>query len=445
MVNTYPVAYRGPQSGGGGSQVPNSVQKYFQPSGQKVPTPANSNFRIPRNAANDNLPQFRRPPAAAKVPFGFTKKALRFLPYVGTAIAIAELYQWANRQENEPNDYLAPGFYVRSDCGRPEHKIFTTAWSYACAASFQSPTEIPNASDFPNALSVGYSTWEEIVLPPPAINPYKYQKSKGYFRTSAGSPLPGTDFYAGAQGRPAIWTPVYVQPGFYPAANPDAIPIGQPMATPRPIPYRAIPHRQPSGFPQAPSWGYDDPSAPEESSNPGAGPTVTVEPGKVTHSAPRHRYKRPNKREKEVKLNATIKGVLGGGVEQIISALTESNDAINAIYDALPDKYKVQMWVVNRAPYDKYYFRNYSDGVYRGREKYGTANRYHREVRNLVKPQDKLRQIYKHLDKIDFQKAIQNLVMNEVEDRIIGKLSQGASGLNKHLNKGAGIQVGPAL
>lgn len=443
MVNSYPVAYRTPQaanSGGQGFQMPSSVEKYFRPATPKT-QPANDNFRAPPPAANDNLSQWRYKPG--KVPFGFTRKALRYLPYAGLAFAayeFVEIYRAMKGTEPSKN-YQFPGYYLAADCGRRPDLIGASSWAYACAATLLENHTGPGApaTSFPNSATIGYIIWNERQV---NSNTWAYQKALGYAPLPGATRVPNNFNGYPVPGKPPVYVPVVAPtPNYYPAANPEMLPIGQPAPTPAPIPFPAIPHRNPTGYPQSPAWGNDDPVIVIE--NPGAAPTKEITVDGVKTTRPRHEYRPPRKNEKERKVNATVKGNLGVGVERIISGLTESNDAINAIYDALPDEYKVQMWVVNKAPYDKYWFVGWKDHKFYSR--YGNANRYHKEVRNKVKPQEKLRQIYKNFEHLDIAKALQNLVINEIQDQAIGRLSRGASGINKHLNRGFGIQIGPAL
>ena len=58
---------------------------------------------------------------------------------------------------------------------------------------------------------------------------------------------------------------------------------------------------------------------------------------------------------------------------------------------------------------------------------------------------DKARLLWKHADQIDFNKAFDNLVVNELEDRFIGTLGKGAAKLSAKTGRPVGLQTGPAL
>jgi hypothetical protein len=90
-----------------------------------------------------------------------------------------------------------------------------------------------------------------------------------------------------------------------------------------------------------------------------------------------------------------------------ISIVTESLDVTNALYDALPDEFKPK-------------FRENQVG--------------------------KLKTLYRHLDKVDIAQAIQNLLINNAEDAILGRLGKGAGQLNEFdAPSGFGRTIGPAI
>ena len=53
--------------------------------------------------------------------------------------------------------------------------------------------------------------------------------------------------------------------------------------------------------------------------------------------------------------------------------------------------------------------------------------------------------VWKHRDELDWNKAWENLVLNEVEDRVIGKLAKGGKVLAQKTGRNAGFTIGPAL
>lgn len=415
MVNTYPRPNGGLP---GGSQTPAPYQP-ARPSGG-TPKPANDNWRLP---ANDNEPPLGKPPAPERlprnrVPRGFTRRALRFLPYLGAAFTAYEFYRmYAGGQPH----WDTTGYNVVNDCHRSGGSIaFAELQYYDCAASFLSTGQEEGVLH--GTIKYGFGIFR---LKAPEFN--KWEKVIGYEKPS-NKPLPPPPEYV--PGKAPQWVaPPPPAPGFYPAADPDAIPIGKPAPAPRPIPHDAIPHRAPSGFPQGSVWGNSVPGT--NLPNPGSAPTTTVEvgsgaePGSVTQSRPGHEYRPPRAREKERKFAATVTNVLGPTVERIISGVTEAADFVDALYDALPQADKVHFWYKKPGWKQSHYV-----------------------VKNSLTPQQKAAQLYKVIGKQSgqwFSDALQNLVMNEIEDRVIGRISRGASGLNREVGRDIGIQVGPAL
>lgn len=93
-------------------------------------------------------------------------------------------------------------------------------------------------------------------------------------------------------------------------------------------------------------------------------------------------------------------------------AATEGIDAVDAIWDALPDKVKKQTPKSGRA----------RKGAFIGE---GTA---------YSTPIDKALHLWKHLQSLDLSKAAMNLLMNHYVDKIIGTMSaKGADKLRKQL------------
>lgn len=121
-------------------------------------------------------------------------------------------------------------------------------------------------------------------------------------------------------------------------------------------------------------------------------PGIAYEIGKGWDRAPRaHHRRRPPRRTKEVKTKLAKFAELIGNV---LGGWTEANDFMNALHKALPDELQVKTY-------------------YRGQR---------------VKPgwKDVWNAVYQHFDKIDWKKAAYEVGMNQLEDMLIGKLSQGA-------------------
>lgn len=85
---------------------------------------------------------------------------------------------------------------------------------------------------------------------------------------------------------------------------------------------------------------------------------------------------------------------------RLFDVISEGGDAIGAVYDALPKDI--------RKKWDKKQTRASKFSENWGQFGFGGADY-------------KLKALYYNWDKVDLPKAIQNLVSNEIEDRIIGK------------------------
>lgn len=185
------------------------------------------------------------------------------------------------------------------------------------------------------------------------------------------------------------------EPGFDRTVDPLETPIQSPVVDPVPIPYPLIPGRQPNPW-RSPTEqtqrGYD--LAPRASDYPLPGPNVR--PGQAVKRP-------PGKKEKESKLllGPHPASVIG----RAISAVSEFGDFIDSLHKALPRKYRSKR---------------------RGRYWEGQA-------------------VYRHLDKVDWAKAIKNLIENEAEDRFFGSIGRLNAKANRARNATGGTALGPAL
>lgn len=218
---------------------------------------------------------------------------------------------------------------------------------------------------------------------------------------------------------PFAFTPPAVAP--IPAIWPEATPILGFGPFPLAIPYAAIPGVASSNWPQGRSVSYATP--PASAGLPSPFPDVTFGPpgsGPPQISPPTHAWQPPGPGVKERKAraaNSTVAAIFAG-----ISAVTETRDAINAVYDALPKSVRNKAW-----------------GKYAPKGQVGVIP----EVPTAIKAA----LIYRHADKLDVKQAIINLALNHVEDSVIGSLSQGAQ---RNLNaagyhRPVGIGAGPAI
>lgn len=175
-------------------------------------------------------------------------------------------------------------------------------------------------------------------------------------------------------------------------------------------------------------------------------PTFEVTPSGVgvSHSKP-HRPRRPGPRTREKKM-----AIYGRGVAlALLNVTSEAEDFIDAIWKALPFKYRYdrlreQMGEVeyNRMLYDRIKYQNNHPGANR-RELRSAQGKF--GAPEKVTPQQKLKDIYNHHEHIDWQKAVDNLVKNELTDRFFGKIGQTAGRASRAARMSHGVQLGPTF
>lgn len=226
-------------------------------------------------------------------------------------------------------------------------------------------------------------------------------------------------------------------PGVNPAPLPDltpidpfSAPIGVPMSTPRPVPYWAIPGLRPNPMRSPVERTHRGPArapvrapvrAPGPITVPVEIPTIVIEPvpvgvpgpggspapAPVSRSNAARPVGPPPARTKETK--ALVAPVWWPVVKWALNGITEGLDAFYAIYDALPLRYKA-----------------------RG------ARRFEQHAAAL----------YRNFEHVDWNKALENMIRNEVEDAILGRvgrsLAKGARS-NPYYNRPVGFQAGPGL
>lgn len=184
---------------------------------------------------------------------------------------------------------------------------------------------------------------------------------------------------------PAMWPEALpswlrsVAPGIAPVGVPE--PGNHPFGDLSPTPWRLVPTSRPGHWPQSPVAGNGVEPAPV--------PLPVAKP-----------VGRPPRGVKERKLTLRT---AGGIALHVAEGITEGLDGLDAIWWALPKKYR------------------------KGKT-----------------PQGKAWDLYLHWDKVDVQKMMVNLLRNELTDRAIGRIS---AYVNKHgrLPETRGIFMGPAL
>lgn len=435
-MSNYPVAYR----------------RQARERGFRPPRAANDN--VPRRAwqaANDNIRRGQNA-AARAVPSRAAASATRFaglrtaglaagrlIPWLGAALTAYELWQlWQQWSANQT--YEVPelgGDWVHShSCWAGSVVGIMAPLQNSCTFGVMTPA---TAEDL-NNLDIGqfahvYGTWFGTLSESRDV----YEKV-------------GTDGTAVGE-QPGVVAPPdpFFPPAPQPAIDPMDLPIGQPVGIPAPMPYPAIPWRQPNphrdpveqptrgpsavprphpyALPRLVPGPWRLPSAPVPANAPvpstrplpGAVPSpevipIDAYPPTVIGHSPRARHRAsprphphvlrkppPGTRERKVRITAAV-GVLKG-----LGIITEGLDVVNALYDALPDAFKVKGKRSNQI--------------------------------------ERMQALYDHWDEVVLTEAVKNLLVNHIEDKVIGGLSGAAqkSFADSGTLRQIGLQSGPAL
>jgi len=198
-------------------------------------------------------------------------------------------------------------------------------------------------------------------------------------------------------------------------AKPDEAP-----AFTRPIPWSALPNTAPSTGREA-SYGEPDlkplPSAPYAPSKVPNEWSVSIShapQGQAVPSAPKTHTmapprSKPPKRENEVKHKLPTSAIK---ILKAVSAVTEAIDFVDALYKALPSEYRPR-------------YRNTM------------------HEKRVTTPTERMEAVIKNAEKIDIYDAIDNLVENQIEDYVFGKVGQAAGEASKQvgLNYGMGFNT----
>lgn len=199
-----------------------------------------------------------------------------------------------------------------------------------------------------------------------------------------------------------------------PNPNPQPVPGGDPSPAPYPYPDPA----------QAPAPGLGRVTAPEWFVRPGQrleiGPNGRMRPGAAS---PVRRPPGRGEKEKKFSGRGMLPMALQGGLK-IADAIGEGIDIIDALHDALPRKYRAKGegkrddWFPGRVP---------------GQGNWKSTG---------ASPLDKLDALYRHLDQVDWWKAAKNLAVNEMIDRIGGRIGR-MSGEAARRSGGRSVMLGP--
>lgn len=418
----YPVAYRraAPVRHGGGSQPGHARRALPSSSRYAARTPLRpSPLAIPAAAAR----------AASRVgPNAFGLPAQ-------VAASVYQLYQhWLTEQQpfvigkpkadfkydgtwqecptpsSPPCIGLAPTHYVRdhsvSACnsGGPcsinliAFNIFPLPITPAHVASSNHYYFYTGELSNPNRWTMVRQFWNPIGAPSAGYPQYELSSPEAFPQSGADA-SPSPDPWSQGINQPRVEAPAFphwAAPYRNPFGNPYYAPTEQPQRGPLPN-TNPRPRDKPDPA-TAPSVGKP---GPRFSINPNANTVQSTQPS----SRPQQNPKRARKGVKERKVILSV----GGVTSTIVGAITEANDLINAIWDALPQKY-------------------------RSKGKLGL--------------QDKLKDLYRHWDVVDLPLAVANIIAEQIQDAFYGrassKLREGISNAAEHgyYRRGVGAQSG---
>lgn len=414
MAKQYPAAYRAAARARGIQPQRGAANDNWKP-----PSPANDNKALPR-PANDNFPK-PKSNTRALVRAG-VGQFRRLVPYIGDFADLA--FRYYNMQEAMPG-YAFSGAYQLVPgselCARtPEYMSFSS--SNGLTPPYCLTNQTPNP------------VYENFDQPAPAsnVNSIRMWEYTGCF-LNPGVPVTLCPVPNRRWAQAAIYTrvsgvanPAPKLMNAYPfspsipvenvSLNPNAIPIGSGMPLQRPVPFaqaaqaRVVKEKLYEWI--APSRFYPIPSTEAQ--------PVLIPRGQIPLNAPfemsvnvtnqkrgpAHVRRPPGRRTKERKLILS----LTGAAAIPMNLVTESLDFVNALYEALPQRYR-----------------------YRGK-----SDQQHR-----------IEAVYRHFDKIEIDKAIKNLVVNQVQDAVIGKIGRLQARSYREMYNLYGVRggfgVGPAM
>lgn len=127
-------------------------------------------------------------------------------------------------------------------------------------------------------------------------------------------------------------------------------------------------------------------------------------------------------RERKVIANVDHESLVGFLINQV----TEGLDALDALFDAMPDDGK--------------------PGYYR---LHGKRGRVFWKKRREATPQQKFRYIYDNYDRLDVKKALENIAVNQIEDAVIGgaskRFTKAMQPVYRQQGSAVGFMTGPAM
>ena len=446
----YPVAYRNSRmpSYTGGSQNPRT--NYPAPGAANDPLPKQGRSIIPRTIPNR--------PSMPPIVKGIQRTALGGLKLAGRRLLLGplgilqtanDIIDLAGLIASTTGAGVKPdltGWSLAMDCARGGSNDWMSWYPYnlpiSCGVTGASSSQTSVAPSVMRQVSSetfnGQSVWGILLLNNASFNSitgtwnatkgaYWYKpKVAGETATSVRpQSIPNVGIVRDPKDYPyspggADLTPANPIPWIYPHLDPLSVPHHAPRVTPQPIPFSLIPSRTTNPY-RAPSEqtqrGNDVPGI---SRNPirNQEPTIDVVlvPGVTRSTDPVTRVQPvPHKREKptddtvEKKTKPAI-GWTGMQISKFFHGLTEVGDLVESLGDAIKDKALAKEW-----------------------KKQKTF-------------QAKLGFVAKHLNDIDSVTAVQNVIKNHFEDKLIGGLNRGVGSRTRRKHGlPVGMGFGPAL
>jgi len=355
-----------------------------QPQAPKVP----SRYKFP---ANDPI-------------YKQAKRLFRLNPWIRGLMTLQDLSEYLYEQQQNRAGQVATvfnptaaGFTLASSCATPSGGPSGLTWGYSNAQttgcltgnlSIQSlTTQIPSTQNSYNLM------WQNPNVPSQRQVLQRYTRTGSYPTQSLTKTLPVTR--------------TSVNPQHALDLVPELAPFQAPQIAPRsmPVPYRHLPNidspfketgyeTQPQTKPNRRFDRNNDIDIVIKSGSRG-NPSISTRPSNHSSSRPPIGV-----RERKIKSSTLTKAGIAFG------AVTETADFIGSLWEALPWKYRT----------------------------YGYSG----------KPQDKIRDIYNNLGKVDVAKAIKNVANNQIEDYIYGIGGNASRKLNQEMfsHQGMGINRG---
>lgn len=383
----YPAAYR---NGASGAANDNGFQSGGRPSRGSAstgPTPRG----VPRGfPANDNLPSrgWRG---------GLSDLGNRISRNAGRANALIQIGRFLAT-------YYLPGTYT----GLSGHSDYLDgSWSIKRMCTGGPPTnyqqfiaDVSITSCGPDSLvgtrvlgvdPIYTSTRSILLLEPTPEGPYQARVSTWQHRA-----VQGPAYWVQRQYAPVPRVEPDVVP-WAPSVDPMVQPVKQPVEDPHPIPYRVLPYRRPHPWRVEQSeWG------------PAPAAVVREDPGVVLDSvappaaAPPHETKPPppGTKEKKVKLS-----LFWRGAKKAMSEITEYGDAMDDIYNAIPESV-------------------------RGKRKRGRKKRW--------------AYVYAHVNDVDWGDAVWNILKDQAEDMFYGRSAKAGQKAGHYATGNPGRQLQPS-